>query len=526
MTAVLLANQEGQVGNAWLFGLLAATWTAGEAGLRGPGVATPVLLWIGGFTHVVAAAVLLRYPGSGLDRAGRLFVIAFSAVLGVIQAGLLLTSTPGSWEQPVPDAPWLTLWHDERLNESLWFVRYAVWGVGGALFLVLLWRRWGGLTAVERRPLAPILITAAVTAVFIALRLVDDFLPDDVALVLAVTRTFCATAVSAAFVLSAVQMKLARAGIAELATELAQSATVERVSDSLRRALSDPTLEVLYWVSEQQVYVDAEGVVRNPSHDSDRRIATTVTAEGAPLAIILADPALRRNRSLVDSAVAVSRLAMENAQLQASLRSQLVAVRDARMRLLHTGLEQRRRLERDLHDGAQQRLLALSMRLGVIQNSTTNPTTAAAVERAQHELQQALDELRDLAHGLYPAVLSQAGLGAALEAVVERLPVPVNADITRSRFHPDVESAAYLIACEALTNACKHAGECTVHLAIARNGEDLVIDVSDDGLGLWRLDGASPPRAIRDRVDAMGGSVSITSGPGLGTRLIVEIPCE
>ena len=165
------------------------------------------------------------------------------------------------------------------------------------------------------------------------------------------------------------------------------------------------------------------------------------------------------------------------------------------------------------------------MRLGAIQNATADAATAAAVEDARRELQQALDELRDLAYGLYPAVLSQAGLEAALEAVIERLPLPVHSEIAPDRFHPDVESAAYLIACEALTNACKHAGPCTVHLVIQRKGDDLVIDVSDNGIGSANLDTVTSLRAIRDRVDAMGGSVSVESGPLKGTRFVVEIPC-
>ena len=298
VTAVLLANQEGQAGNASLFVLMSVTWTAGEAGLRDLGILTSPLIWAGGFTQIIAAAVLLRYPGSGLDRAGHVFVAAFSVVLGLIQAGLLVTSTPETWEEPVPHVPWPTLWFNEASNNALWFARYAAWGVGGVIFLVLLWRRWRRLTMIERRTLAPIVLTAAVTAVLIALRLADDWLQDDVALVLAVARTYSATAVSAAFVLSALQMKLARGAVGELATELAQSVTVERVRDALRRALADPTLDVRYWVPDQQGYVDDEGVVRRLPDASNRLMIKAVTAEGEPMAVVLADPALRRHRVL------------------------------------------------------------------------------------------------------------------------------------------------------------------------------------------------------------------------------------
>jgi signal transduction histidine kinase len=293
----------------------------------------------------------------------------------------------------------------------------------------------------------------------------------------------------------------------------------------LRRALADPTLDVWYWLSDRDSYVDIAGVEQPVPREDDRLVVKAGTAAGEPLAVVLADPALRRHHELVDSAVAVSRLAMENAQLQASLRAQLVAVRDARARLLHSGLEQRRRLERDLHDGAQQRLLALSMRLGTIQNATSDAATADAVDAVRVELQQALDELRDLARGLYPAVLTQAGLGAALEAVIERLPIPVRARIPTARWHPDVESAAYLITCEALANACKHAGPCVVDLVIEQKENDLVIDVRDDGKGSASLDKGAALRSIHDRVDAMGGSIHVESSPGHGSRFLVGIPC-
>jgi signal transduction histidine kinase len=525
VTAVLLSNQEGQKGNARLFALLATVWTAGEAGIRGLGAVTPLAIWVGGFTQIIAGAVLLRYPGQRLDRAGRAFVLVVSVLLGAIQAGLIVTATPQTWEEPIPDAPWPTLWLSDEVNDALWKTRYAVWSVGGVVFLALLARRWRRLSSVARRTLAPILVTAAATGFLIALRPVDDSLPDSVALVLATARTYSATAVSAAFVLSALQMQLARGAVGDLATELSHSVSVERVRDALRHALSDPTLEVWYWVSDQGGYVGGDGRVRPLPDRTERLVAEAVTADGEPLAAVLADPALYRHRGLVDSAVAVSRLALENAQLQASLRSQLVAVREARARLLHTSLEQRRRLERDLHDGAQQRLLALGMRLGAIENDSTDPTTSKAIESARHELHQALEELRDLAHGLYPAVLTQAGLPAALEAVIERLPFRVHATVAPERWHPDVESAAYLISCEALANAWKHAGPCTIDLDIHRKGDDLVIRVCDDGIGSAQLSNGASLRAIHDRVDAMGGRVAVESRPGDGTCLTAAIPC-
>lgn len=525
MTAALLSNQPEQAGNARLFILLTLVWVAGEAGLRSVGPLTPFLILIGSFTQVVAAAVLLRYPGRQLERPAKILVIVTATVLGLIQVALQLTSTPATWEERLPEVFWPSLWPDVRLSQALWNLRYAVWAIAAVVFLILLWRRWEALRALERKALAPILFTAAVAGVLIALRLVDDHLPRDAGVVLAVTRTYAAAAVSAAFVVSAFQLALARGVVGELATELTRSATVERVRDALRRALADPTLDVWYWVPEQQGYVDDQGEVRSPNEGQDRCVVDVVTNDGRPMALVRTDPALQRHRTLLDSAVAVSRLAIENAQLQASLRAQLLAVREARARLMRGGLEQRRQLERDLHDGAQQRLLAVNMRLSAIGRATDDDATAQAVESARHELLQALEELRNLAHGLYPAALSHWGLEIALEAVIGRLPLPVHANIPPSRWPPDVESAAYLITCEALSNACKHAGPCTVKLDISQRGQDLVIDITDDGVGSPNLNTGRSLSAIRDRVDAMGGHVFVDSAPGAGTRLVAEIPC-
>lgn len=525
VTAVLLSSQEDQQGNARLFAVLTLTWLANEAGARGVGGLTALLVWVGGFTQVTAAAVLLRYPGERLDRAGRVFVACLVPTLGLIQLALIVTTTPAGWEEPLPPVPWPSWWVDPGLNAALWTVRWAVWSVGGVAFLVLLGRRWLRLGAVERHTLAPVLLAASMTGVLIAVRPLDEHVPEPVAVVLAVLRTFAAAGVSAAFAFSALRMKLARGAVADLATELTESFSAERVRDALRRALADPGLDVWYWVPERNGYVDDDGVVRELPDPGERLVLLSEATDGGPLAVVLADTGLGRNPELVESAMAVSRLALQNAQLQASLRSQLVAVREARSRLLHAGLEQRRRLERDLHDGAQQRLLAISMRLSAIENATADAGTARALESARGELHQALDELRDLAHGIYPAVLTQAGVGPALEAVVERLPFPVQAEVESGRWPPDVESAAYLIACEALSNACKHAGPCTVVLDIRKRGDSLVIDVKDTGVGMVLHVADSSLRAIRDRVDTMGGHMAVHSGPGLGTRVVAELPC-
>jgi signal transduction histidine kinase len=224
--------------------------------------------------------------------------------------------------------------------------------------------------------------------------------------------------------------------------------------------------------------------------------------------------------------VSVSRLALENARLQTTLQARLLEVQQARSRLMHTGLEQRRRLERDLHDGAQQRLLAIGLQLGVLESGCPDAELGRAIAATRVELQRALEELRDLAHGLYPAVLSQAGVAAAMEAVVERLPIPVTLDITSQRWPRDVEGAAYLVACEALVNAVKHAQASVIALNICQQLDQVVIAVSDDGRGFDPSERPEALRSVRDRVDALGGSLSVLSRRGEGCTVRAELPCR
>jgi signal transduction histidine kinase len=524
-TATLLAVQEEQQGNAGMFVVLTLVWVSGQVTTRDVGVLTPLLLWVACFTQVVAAAVLLRYPRARLDRVGRRFIVTCALLLGLVQVLIIVTLDRASWPTPLPPGPWPTVRDDPQLNDALWQLRWIVWGVAGPLFLVLLVRRWRQLRSMERKSLSPILLTAAVATATISVRLVDVRLPAPAALVLEIIRAYAAVAVSGAFVLSAIRMRLARAAVATLASELSGSVSVEEVRDALRRALADPTLEVWYWIPDHAAYVDAAGTDRLLPSEDAHVLAPVADSQGTPMAVVVADEGLRRHRDLVDSAVAVSRLALENGRLQASLRTQLTEVREARARLLHAGLEQRRRLERDLHDGAQQRLLALGMRLAALETTVTDQRTTRSIQAAKEELNQALVELRDLAHGLYPVVLSQSGLDPALEAVTERLSVPVVRDIAPRRWAPDLESTAYLIACEALTNACKHAGPSSIHLRIYERHEHLVVDVSDDGRGSAGLAAGEGVRAIKDRVEAVGGRLDVHSTVGAGTRVIAELPC-
>jgi signal transduction histidine kinase len=334
-------------------------------------------------------------------------------------------------------------------------------------------------------------------------------------------------AIPAAFSVAVLRRRLARAGVADLLVGLGQSPTSEAVRAALREALRDPSLEVLYWVAEDEAYVDAAGKpVERPTTTTNRLVVPVQTSDGQPLALLIADRSLERHRGVLDAAVAASGLALENARLQAAIHAQLEQVRASRARIVEVGLAERRRLERDLHDGAQQRLLALATKLAMVRAKASDAATVQAVDEARGELRKASQELRELAQGIHPAVLSQAGLGPAIEVVAEQQQLPIEVDVPAVRFDPAVETTAYFVACEALTNALKHANAHQAAVRVRADTRTLRIEVSDDGVG-----GADPARGgglagLADRVRALGGELTITSPPGNGTHLQASIPCE
>jgi PAS domain S-box-containing protein len=214
-------------------------------------------------------------------------------------------------------------------------------------------------------------------------------------------------------------------------------------------------------------------------------------------------------------------------RLNAELHARLEELAASRARIVTAGDVERRRLERNLHDGAQQRLvtLSLSLRAALAKLDSDPPAARAALTDARDELAFALEELRELARGLHPAVLTDHGLRAAVEMLAGRAPVPVEiADILDERLPEPVEAAAYYLIAEALTNVTKYASASTVHVRVALTDANLVVEVSDDGIGGADPAGGSGLRGLADRVEALGGSLEVVSPAGAGTSLRAEIP--
>ena len=318
----------------------------------------------------------------------------------------------------------------------------------------------------------------------------------------------------------------ARAVVADLVVEL-EHTPPGSVRDALARALGDPTLELALWLPERRSYVDAQGrPLALPARRSERAVTVLGPAE-APVAALVHDPLLLERPALLASVGAAARLALENERLQAELRAQLAELRASRARIVSAGDEERRRLERNLHDGAQQRLLSLGLALQLIRAELGPEANGAGslLGEAEAELGAALAELRELAQGIHPAVLTEQGLGPALRTLAARASLPVEIEaVPDTRLPAQVEAAAYFVVSEALANVAKHARASSVFLSVACENGSLVVEVADDGVGGAEAKAGSGLTGLADRVHALDGDLTIESVPGQGTLVRAALP--
>jgi signal transduction histidine kinase len=303
-------------------------------------------------------------------------------------------------------------------------------------------------------------------------------------------------------------------------------AAPEEIEPLLRELLSDPDLELRFFLPASEVYVDTAGM-QAPDDPADSRVRTPVLRAGAPVAMVLHRPTGPQRPDPLVTLVEAGGLAIEIVRLRVELRRQLAEVRMSRARIVAAGNAERRRIERDLHDGAQQRLVSIGLRLRHAQHELGAGQLAhadATLDEAVTELARAIDELRELAHGLPPAQLD-AGLDPALRELAVRAPLPVQVHTTTERFSVGLEATAYFVACEGLTNAIKHSGASAVVVSAQRSNGHLIVQVTDDGVGGATDKFGAGLRGLHDRVAAHGGSMSVENAPHRGTILTAEMPC-
>jgi signal transduction histidine kinase len=295
----------------------------------------------------------------------------------------------------------------------------------------------------------------------------------------------------------------------------------------VRGPLGDPGLRLGFWRPRSHDWADADGAVLAPPR-SDQRL-TEFEQDGRPAIAIVHDSQLSEDPELLQAAGAVALLSLENAELDLAWNESLGELADSRARLVSAGDRERRKLERDLHDGAQQRLVAASIDLSLAGELTeANPDLRERVGAATVEVEEALAELREVAHGIYPPTLARWGLDRALQPLAARYPSRVRVtSSTAARFPPEIEAAVYYCCLEAVQNAVKHAGPDAhittrlytdadqLHLEVRDNGAGFEPGAAHDGIGLQNM---------RDRLGAVRGSVEIASDPGHGTLVTATAP--
>jgi signal transduction histidine kinase len=370
-----------------------------------------------------------------------------------------------------------------------------------------------------RRAQAPLLIAAAASAATAVGFLAWLLATDATSSALNTIARLVAISLPIGVVAGIVWSRLHRAQASELVVELSTETVDLRAR--LARTLGDPTLELAYRLDDGR-YVDAAGRTIELPREDDRAV-TPLISGGEEIAVLVHDPVLLDEPGLVDSVRATAGLVLENERLAAQVRSQLAEVRASRGRIVAAADAERRRIERNLHDGAQQRLVALSMALGLEASRAGQGTDAFT--RAQDEVEQAIAELRVLARGIHPTLLRDEGLEAAVRSLARRTPLPVSVHGSVSQPVPDtVQLAAYFVVAEALTNVVKHASATEASVELDQAGTLRVV-VRDNGNGGAHIAPESGLAGLRDRLDALDATLTIDSPAGGDTTICAEFPC-
>jgi len=391
------------------------------------------------------------------------------------------------------------------------------------IVLTLIVRHWRSARGWSRRAMIPLLwIAPAVGAENILTGSLFHF----PALVTYALLPLLLLAGPVLFVISTVRARTAGGALGTAIVDLEPGASPGRLRDALARALGDSTLQLAFRQPGGAGHLDTSGQAVDADRlDSGRAVAPIAGSGGA---VLVYDEGLELEPQLVKLTAAAASMALEHTRLQAEVQAQLEQVRASRARLVEAGDAERRRLERDLHDGAQQRLVTLSLALGMARDraAEADPELGSLIESASKEAREALTELRELARGIHPAVLTETGLTGAVQALVERSPVAATITaVPHGRYPAAIEATAYFVVSEALANVAKHARADGAEVMIRKFPGRLLVEVSDDGAGGARSEAGSGLRGLADRVASVGGVLRVDSPPGGGTRLEADIPC-
>jgi signal transduction histidine kinase len=510
------------VGFAWFIGGLTESNNA---------VVYTIGNYVGPLYLVLVVQLVLSFPTGRLDEGPARAIVAIAyATAFVFTLPVFLLDGNLNAPDGAPDNAFVVV-HAPGVADAIDVITSLLGFALAAATAVVLIRRRRLATPPQRRAQAPMLWTGLTVIVFLGLVFAGDTVgvPDPVLGLVGFVGFVAFAILPFAFLAGLVRTRYSRAGaVGGLIERLNTPDTRVSLRTALSDALGDPTLQLVYWREAAGHYVTYEGHrVELPEHGSGRAVAE-VERDGKRVGAILYDAALRDDPSLVRAAAAAAALQLENERLEAELRARVEELQSSRARLVEVSMGERRRLERDLHDGAQQRLVALSLQLGLARRKLdVDPAIGASLlDAARTELGRALEELRELARGIHPAILTDRGLGAALHALAERAPLPVDLhQMPEDRLPPAVEAAAYFVVAESLTNVAKYSDAEHASVRVGRENGFAVVEVSDDGVG-----GADPAagtglRGLADRLAALDGRLEVQSPPGGGTVIRANIPC-
>ena len=480
---------------------------------------------IGLASVMMTIQALLTYPDGKLTTwAHRLLMLGWA---GLIAGGGLAIFTQDPRPEFCADCPrpWPLIVDVPALTGlTFWvaFLSVTIVTVAAGMLFAMRWIRGSRPT---RRALSPVLFLSAGPGV---LRMLV-FLAGSGGLILpfpsSVSRIsgYLLVLYPIGFLWGALRTRLALLEAADLLGDLDGQIQIGEVQPLLRQRLSDPGLEIGFWRPIEHRYAQADG---SQLIEDDGRVATELRRDDRPYAIVLHDPVL--DRATVEAVGSIIGMALENERLHSELRAHLEEVRASRRRIVVAADEARYQVERDLHDGAQQRLVALGLNLEMIANELDGQASESAtvhLNRAREEARAAIKELRDLSRGLHPVALAEAGLRPAISALADRSPLPIETSVVEGRWPEPVEQAAYYVVAESMTNIAKHAGASAGYVEVAETDSQLVVTVSDDGVGGASPDHGTGLQGLIDRVDALGGRISVSSPAGKGTKVVTVLPC-
>jgi signal transduction histidine kinase len=317
----------------------------------------------------------------------------------------------------------------------------------------------------------------------------------------------------------------AEAVVADLVVDLGKQTDTGTLQNQLGRALGDRSLVLGYWLPEETRYVDDAGRPVERPEPGARRAVTPIARGGEPVAVLVHDEAVLEDPALVDAVASAARMAVSNARLQAEVRARVLELAASRRRVVEAADAQRRRLERELRQGAERRLADVAALLAQAREGGEEGA-ALQVAEVEDELRGARAELHDFAQGIHPTALTEGGLNEALPELALRAGIPVELEVSVGQLAPALEAAVYFLCSEALTNAAKHAEATSVTIGVSQSSGRLLVAIADDGVGGADAAGGTGLRGLADRIEALGGRLSLESLPRKGTHLRAEIPVD